>query len=153
MLHGVDNGPGPFDLLGMPALLRGAWRTYAAAVSVGLAEAGFDDVPRDGSYVISGIARSGAPLSEVIKGLGVSKQSAGQLVDSLVVRGYLERTVDPEDRRRLTVSLTDRGRGAAAAIRAAVERVDRDLVDEVGSEAVAHTRTALAFLIERAVDG
>jgi DNA-binding MarR family transcriptional regulator len=137
----------------MPALLRAAWRTYASAVRAGLAEAGFDDVPRDGSYVISGIARSGAPLSDVIRGLGVSKQSAGQLVDSLVVRGYLERMVDPEDRRRLTVSLTDRGRGAAAAIRSAVEHVDRDLVEHVGSEAVAHTRTALASLIERAADG
>ena len=153
MLHDMDTEPGPFDLVGMPALLRAAWRTYASAVRIELAEAGFDDVPRDGSYVLSGIARSSAPLGEVITGLGVSKQSAGQLVDSLVVRGYLERTVDPEDRRRLTVSLTDRGRGAAVAIRSAVERVDRDLVDHVGAAALGQTREALAFLIERAMDG
>lgn len=149
----MDAESDPFALLGMPALLRAAWRTYVAAVRAGLAEAGFDDVPRDGSYVISGIARSGAPLSDVITGLGVSKQSAGQLVDSLVVRGYLERTVDPDDRRRLTVSLTDRGHGAAAAIRSVVERIDRDLVDHVGSAAVGHTRQTLASLIEHAGDG
>ena len=49
--------------------------------------------------------------------LGVSKQAAGQLVDTLVLRGYLERSVDPEDRRRLTLTLTERGMAAHLATR------------------------------------
>jgi DNA-binding MarR family transcriptional regulator len=78
----------------------------------------------------------------------VSKQAAGQLVDTLVLRGYLDRSIDVEDRRRLTVSLTERGRGAAEAIRAAVEGVDAELLSRVGPEYVAHTRATLAALIE-----
>jgi DNA-binding MarR family transcriptional regulator len=78
----------------------------------------------------------------------VSKQAAGQLVDTLVTRGYLDRSPDPEDRRRLTITLTQRGHAAAAVIRAAVQRVDADLVARVGQEYIAHARLVLAALIE-----
>ena len=84
----------------------------------------------------------------MIRELGVSKQAAGQLVDTLVVRGYLDRSADPEDRRRMTVSLTERGQLAAAAGRSAVERVDAQLTERVGEEYVAHTRATLAALID-----
>lgn len=134
--------------LTLPALLRAARRAYAAATQRDLAEAGFDDMPRDGSYVVSGIARTGAPLGDIITALGVSKQAAGQLVDTLVVRGYLARAVDPDDRRRLTVSLTARGEAAAAAIRSAVDHVDADLTARVGPEFMLHTRATLAALMQ-----
>ena len=131
----------------MPALLRAARAAYGAAIRSALAEAGCDDVPGNGSYMIGAIARTGAPLSEIIQWMGVSKQAAGQLVDTLVTRGYLDRSVDPEDRRRLTISLTERGHGAAVAVRSAVDRVDADVVARVGPEYVAHTRATLASLI------
>jgi DNA-binding MarR family transcriptional regulator len=135
------------DELAFPALLRAARTTYGAAIRESLAEAGCDDVPRNGSYVIGAIARTGAPLGQIIKELGVSKQAAGQLVDTLVMRGYLDRSVDPEDRRRLTISLTERGHAAAAVIRSAIDRVDAGLVDRVGQEYVRHARVTLAALI------
>jgi DNA-binding MarR family transcriptional regulator len=137
-----------FEEVAFPALLRAARMTYGSAVRAALAEAGFDDMPRNGSYVIGGIARTGAPLSQVIKGLGVSKQAAGQLVDTLVTRGFLDRSVNPDDRRQLTITLTVRGRAAADVIRSAVEQVDADLVARMGPEYVAHTRVTLASLIE-----
>jgi len=131
----------------MPALLRAARGTYRAAVREALAGSGFDDLPRDGSYVLSAIARGGVPLAEVIAALGVSKQAAGALVDSLVVRGYLDRAVDPADRRRLVVSLTDRGGAAAACVRSAVAAVDEALEAAVGPEQVRCTRAALTALV------
>jgi DNA-binding MarR family transcriptional regulator len=136
------------DEVAFPALLRAARTAYGSAVRAALAEAGCDDMPRNGSYVIGAIARTGAPLSEIIKDLGVSKQAAGQLVDTLVTRGYLDRAVDPDDRRRLTITLTERGHAAAAVVRSAVDRVDAGLVGRVGQEYVAHTRATLAALIE-----
>jgi DNA-binding MarR family transcriptional regulator len=137
-----------FDEPSLPALLRAARRTYGSAVRAALAAAGCDDLPRNGSYVIAAIARTGAPLGQIIDWLGVSKQAAGQLVDTLVTRGYLDRSVDPEDRRRLTITLTERGHAAAAIVRSAVERVDAELVARVGSEHVVHARATLAALIE-----
>jgi DNA-binding MarR family transcriptional regulator len=132
----------------MPALLRGGRRTYGAAIRTALGAVGCDDMPRNGIFVIGAIARNGSPLSEVIRHLGVSKQAAGQLVDTLVLRGYLERSPDPEDRRRMTVGLTDRGRLAAEASRSAVDDVDAGLAGSVGEGAVAQVRATLGALIE-----
>lgn len=135
------------DLL-LPALLRAARATYGSAVRAALTHAEYGDVPRNGPYVLGAIAHSAAPLAQVIKDLGVSKQAAGQLVDTLVVRGYLDRQVDAEDRRRLTVTLTQRGRAAAAAARSAVERIDAELAKRVTPDHIAHTRATLAALID-----
>jgi DNA-binding MarR family transcriptional regulator len=135
-----------------PALLRVSRTTYGAAIRTALTEIGCSDVPRNGAFVLGSIARNGAPMGDVIRGLGVSKQAGGQVVDTLVVRGYLERTPDPDDRRRMTVSLTERGRVAAAASRAAVERVDAALIARVGADTVASARAALGALIELAGD-
>ena len=141
-----------FDEAGFPALLRAARRAYGSAVRGALADAGYDDVPRNGSYVLAAIARTGAPLGRIIQELGVSKQAAGQLVDTLVTRGYLDRAPDPDDRRRLTITLTAGGHAAAEEIRSAVARVDDGLVRRVGPEYVAHARAALAALIEAGND-
>lgn len=144
--HPDGGGPDHQDLA-FPALLRAARTTYRSAIRSALAEAACDDVPRNGIFVLGSIARGGSPLGQIITALGVSKQAAGQLVDTLVVRGYLDRTPDPEDRRRMTVALTGRGRQAADAARSAIEQVDRALVARAGADAVAACRATLTILI------
>lgn len=138
----------PLLQVALPALLRHARTTYGAAMRKALAEGGYDDIPGNGLYVIGALALGEAPLSQVIEELRVSKQAAGQLVDALVLRGYLEREVDPEDRRRLTVTLTERGRAAAAAQGEARDRIDAELVARIGEEKVLHAREVLATLID-----
>lgn len=135
-----------------PALLRRARNVYRFAIRKALVEMGFDDMPRDGAYVVGGVARSGAPLGELIKQMGVSKQAGGQLVDTLVARGYLDRAVDAEDRRRLTITLTERGRSAAAVVRSTVDQVDAQLVQRVGTGPFRDTLATLASLIEGDAD-
>ena len=137
-----------FKEIVIPALLRHARATYGRAMTRALSEAGYDDVPRNGLYLIDGLAlgAGGAPLSRLIAELGVSKQAAGQLVDTLVLRGYLERTADESDRRKLTVTLTPRGMAAAAAQAAARARIDAELLARVGAEDLARTRRTLAVL-------
>ncbi len=130
------------------ALLRAARFAYGDAIRSALIEAGLDDIPKNGIFVIGALGRTGAPLAQIIDSLGVSKQSAGQLVDTLALRGYIERRIDPEDRRRLTVTLTPRGREAASISRATIERIDAALLKKVGREHIAHTRATLHALIE-----
>lgn len=134
----------------LPALLRHARTTYGVAMRRALDEAGYDDVPKNGLYVIGGLAMGagGVPLGQLIRELRISKQAAGQLVDTLVTRGYLERAVDPEDRRKLTVTLSERGRAAAAAQAAAREKVDAALAAIVGVDDIQRTRRTLAALID-----
>lgn len=132
----------------MPALLRGARAVYGAAIREALSKADYDDIPKNGIYVLGAIARTGAPLSEIIGRLGASKQAGGQLVDTLVTRGYLDRETDPQDRRRLTVRLSERGQEAAEISRAAIERIDGALARRVGRDWIAHTRATLLALME-----
>jgi DNA-binding MarR family transcriptional regulator len=136
------------DDITLPALLRHARYTYGAAMRAGLAEAGYDDIPANGLYVIGALAWGGAPLGQIIRELRVSKQAAGQLVDALVLRGYLERQADPEDRRKLTVTLTERGRAAADTQTAAREGVDSRLLAIVGEDNVHRAKQVLTALID-----
>ena len=137
-----------FKEIVMPALLRHARSTYGAAMRRALEEEGFSDLPRSAMYVIGGLALGAGdvPLGRLTQELGVSKQAAGQLVDTLVLRGYLERRVDEGDRRRLTIGLTARGEAAAAAQAVARLRIDAELLARVGAEDVARTRRTLAAL-------
>jgi DNA-binding MarR family transcriptional regulator len=132
----------------LPALLRGARRTYGEAVRRAVTDAGFDDLPKNGPYVVGAIARAGLPLSRIIVQLGLSKQASGQLVDALVTRGYLDREVDAADRRRLTISLTSRGAEVATVVRRAIERVDAALVARAGRTNVDVMRRTLAAVME-----
>lgn len=136
----------------LPALLRHARYAYGSAMRRALEEAGYNDIPKNGLYVIGGLALGAGdvPLAVLIRDLRISKQAAGQLVDALVSRGYLARAVDEQDRRRLVVTLTERGRSAAATQTAACERVDAALLAKVGPECVQHARVALAALTEMA---
>lgn len=142
--------PAASDQLSMPVLLRHAHGVYGARMRAALAEAGFDDIPENGLYVVGGLARqkSGRPLGELIAELGMSKQAAGQLVDALVVRGYLKREPDPDDRRRLTITLTERGRAAARTVGAARDAVDAALIARVGAKEAERTRRTLSALID-----
>jgi DNA-binding MarR family transcriptional regulator len=142
--------PNPwFEGTPIPALLRHARNTYGIAMRRALENADYDDLPKNGLYVIGGLALGAGdvPLGQLIKELRISKQAAGQLVDTLVTRGYLERTVDPDDRRKLTITLTERGRAAAAVQTAAREQIDATLLADVGEHDVAAMRRALVALI------
>lgn len=130
----------------LAALLRGGRRTLGAVVRTRLETDGYDDLPANGPYVLAAVAGTEVPLSAVVRQLGLSKQAGGQLVDILVARGYLERSVDPADRRRLVVSLTARGRGASSTVRAAAADLEARLQAEVGTQAMAAARLTLAAL-------
>jgi DNA-binding MarR family transcriptional regulator len=132
----------------IPALLRAARGSYGRAIAEGLAAAGFDDLPRNGPFVLGGMANFGGSAADMISGLEVTKQAASQLIDTLVVRGYLTREVNPEDRRRMTIELTERGRAAAAAVRAAVETVDAELAERISPAELAGLRAGLTALAE-----
>ena len=51
-------------------------------------------------------ANSGIDLRTLADGLGISPSAASQQVDKLVERGFIYRSEDPHDRRRLRLQLT-----------------------------------------------
>jgi DNA-binding MarR family transcriptional regulator len=136
-----------YEEVALPVLLDAARRRYGTAMRTELADAGFDDLPRLGPRLVGGIARNGAGLTEFSRVLGTSKQRAGQLVDTLVARGYLERRPHPEDGRRIIICLTPRGEGAAEVIRGSIDASDAALASAVGAQDVATMRRVLGTLV------
>ena len=83
-----------YDQMGLPGLLRAARKAYGSAIREAFTDAGFDDIPRNGAYVLAHIYEDEAPLGRLARELGISKQAVSQLIDTMVMRGYLERSPD-----------------------------------------------------------
>jgi DNA-binding MarR family transcriptional regulator len=130
--------PTPADQVPIPALLRAARSSYGHEIRSRLAAAGYDDLPRNGPFVLGGIVNRGGTSAQLVRELGVSKQAASQLIDTLVLRGYLERQPDAEDR----------GRAAAALVRSGVQAVDSELAERLAPEQLAGLRAGLIALCD-----
>jgi DNA-binding MarR family transcriptional regulator len=142
----TDDTRGAGDEVVIPALLRAARGAYAHAVRAELEAGGFDDLPRNGPYILGGMVNQGGAPGQLIRELGVTKQAASQLIDTLVLRGYLERSPSTDDRRRIVVEVTDRGRAAAAAVRAGVISVDEELAELITPAQLEGLRAGLIAL-------
>ncbi|MBV8446241.1 MAG: winged helix DNA-binding protein [Candidatus Dormibacteraeota bacterium] len=134
------------DDIPLPALLRASRGAYSHSIRRHLAEAGFEDMPRNGPYVLGGVVNRGGSISDLVPQLGVSKQAASELVDSLVELGFMRRELDVTDRRRIRIEVTDRGRQAAAAVKSGVDAVDAELATRLSPQQLAGLRTGLVEL-------
>lgn len=151
-MDGVDP-----EELATPTLMRAARGAYASAIRVELQAIGIDDMPRSGGFMLAAVDTEGGPRQDLSSYLGVSKQAVSQLVDTLVNRGYVARGPDLEDRRRIALALTERGKEALAAVQRAVEAIDVQLHERVPTGHVEAMRSALGALAtikaERLVSG
>jgi DNA-binding MarR family transcriptional regulator len=136
------------ETAGIPGLLRAARHAYGNAIRAAYADAGFDDIPRNGAYVLARVHDNAPALSEMTRELGTSKQAVSQLIDTMVMRGYLVRTEDAQDRRRMLITLTERGRAAATAGWQAATAVDDELAGLLDPDGVAALRAGLIALAE-----
>jgi DNA-binding MarR family transcriptional regulator/catechol 2,3-dioxygenase-like lactoylglutathione lyase family enzyme len=129
-------------------LMREARGTYARSIRAQLHAIGVDDLPRNGVFILAEVGSAGGLQQELPTELGVSKQAVSQLIDTLVSRGYLERVPDPQDRRRVSLELTQHGQEALDAATRGVEDVDEQLAERVSAEKVGAMRSGLAALAE-----
>ncbi|HEX5303578.1 MAG TPA: hypothetical protein VFW50_41960, partial [Streptosporangiaceae bacterium] len=70
----------PRNEFATPALLRLGRDVYARSIRVELAEAGIDDLPRNGGIILAGIDIAGGPRPDLPGELGVTKQAVSQLI-------------------------------------------------------------------------
>jgi DNA-binding MarR family transcriptional regulator len=134
------------DVLAIPTLMRTARGAYASSIRAELHAIGVDDLPRNGAFMLAGIDTAGGPRHDLPADLGVTKQAVSQLIDTLVNRGFLERSADPDDRRRIALKLTERGEQVVAAVSRGVEAVDTQLRERVSPEQIQSMRSALRAL-------
>jgi DNA-binding MarR family transcriptional regulator len=89
----------------------------------------------------------GMRLTRLAELAGITKQSAGEIVDDLVTRGYVERVPDPADKRAKLICLTDRGREAQAKGFELFGDTERRWIERFGAE----RWTAMRALLEEIV--
>ncbi|SEO39881.1 MarR family winged helix-turn-helix transcriptional regulator [Trujillonella endophytica] len=132
------------------------WTTAAAVLRLaaelidtvqdGVAARGFPDVRPAHGFAFVRIAAGHATTSDVAAHLGVTKQSAAELVTALVDRGYVTREPDPRDARARLLRLTPRGQACTVAAEEAAADAVADWRARLGAEAFAALEAALASL-------
>ncbi|MEV5574108.1 MarR family winged helix-turn-helix transcriptional regulator [Spirillospora sp. NPDC052269] len=118
----------------LPLRLLLAFRTIIDETHEELARQGHPNMrPMHGS-AFQAIGPHGTTAVELGRRLGVSKQAAGKLVDTLERLGYVERASDPSDARRKLVRLTGHGMDALRLSAEIFEAVRNRWADELGHD-------------------
>lgn len=127
-------------------LLRDPFQELVRRVSLGLADAGFDDLRPAHTAVFQHVQAGGSRLTDLAERAQMTKQSMGYLVDHLEQRGYLERRPDPSDRRAALISLTDRGWEQVRAALAIIAAIEEEWAGELGPRRMQQLRELLLDL-------
>ena len=136
------------EALNVGVLLFLPYRAMESRVFAGLAAAGFEDLTPAQARVLARIAPAGSRLTDLAAQAGITKQSAGFLVDQLEANGYVERVPDPSDGRARLVRLTPRAHKVVAVANAEVDRTLAEWADHVGAERLQHVHETLLELRE-----
>jgi DNA-binding MarR family transcriptional regulator len=133
--------------LSIPELMRVARGAYKRAVDIQLAAGGLEDLPTASGYLLGYLAGDEESIPERIEGLGIKQREFRQLVDTLVLRGYLTRAIDPANG-RVDLALTERGHAANEAVFTGCMYVDKELERRLSESEMAGLRRGLAALGE-----
>jgi DNA-binding MarR family transcriptional regulator len=136
----------PFGPPLIGALLRMPWDAVQEHMLGRLHESGFADFDAAYLIVFQYPGPQGARPSELAARLRISKQALNYLLGELERLGYLERRVDPDDRRSRRIALTPRGVGAVGVIREAVGEIETAWAEKLGAERFDELRNLLVEL-------
>lgn len=114
-----------------------------------LRDLGYDEVTLADINIIAAIDIEGTRLTDIAQSLDISKQAAGQMVKTLVTRGYLSREADPSDGRATRITFTEKGKRLLNDARTGIEEIE-DLYASLLEERFGGLKDDLATLLERA---
>jgi DNA-binding MarR family transcriptional regulator len=126
----------------LPLRLFLAFRVIIDELHTELAREGHPDMRPMHGFVFQAIG-PGTTAVELGRRLGVSKQAASKMVESLERAGYVERTADPADARRKIVRLTAHGFDSLERSARIFDRIRDDWVRRLGADKVRTLEEAL----------
>lgn len=124
-------------------LLEFAYDAVIAEFREELEQSEFSDIRLVHGCVFRYMKERGLRLTEIAERGNMTKQSAGEVVDDLVARGYVERVPDPDDRRAKLVRLTERGEAAQSAGFRLLAEIEKRWGERYGAERIADLRATL----------
>ena len=136
-----ERPPTDFGLLFAQAL-----NAYVEHLHRGLGERGFTDLRPTFGLPLRALHERPRTLTELSRGLGVSKQAAAKIVAELEGRSLIEREPSPDDGRATLLRLSPRGRALVTAAIEIGNAVEQGLARDLGDAAAANIRAALERL-------
>jgi quercetin dioxygenase-like cupin family protein/DNA-binding MarR family transcriptional regulator len=135
-LFGMDDVP-------LVRLLSMAVTVALESLHEELARAGHPDLRPAHGYALHAVSTGVDTASSLGPLLGMSKQGAAKLLQTLVEGGYIEIGTATDDARRKPLVLTERGRSAVASSVAIQQDIERRWAETVGSRRMDTVRAAL----------
>jgi DNA-binding MarR family transcriptional regulator len=109
---------------------------------------GFTGLRFGHGFLVQRLIEAEQPIGALARDLGVTQQAVSKTVAELERLGYAERRPAPGDARVRLVALTDRGRAAVEAARAARAEVVAELRERLGPRRVDAATRVLREIIE-----
>lgn len=133
----------PVARIPLTGLLEVALESMLAEFRVELERSEFADIRPTHGCVFRFVKGEGMRLTRLAKLASITKQSAGEIVDDLVERGYAKRVPDPADRRAKLICLTERGKEAQTHGFGLFAKVEERWVERYGPDRIAQLRETL----------
>ena len=122
-------------------------RALGEPLPEGLREARHGDVRPAPYAVFRYLGPEGSRVTELAEAAGMTKQSMGELVGYLERCRYVERRVDPRDRRAKIVVPTEKGRRGIEAAAERIAEIEAELAGRMGDERLEELVGSLAELV------
>jgi DNA-binding MarR family transcriptional regulator len=141
----VDHSNSPDDVA-VPALLRQARSTYAQAIRIRLSAEGLSDLPKNGPYVVGGLA-NGVSAEQLVREMGLSDAQAEKLLGELLEGDFVESDGGPYAEDAIALKNTEKGLRAARAVSEAIGQLNHELAHELTPEELLGFHNALRALL------
>lgn len=128
-------------------LLLGGFRYLAEEATVRLTARGHPGVRPAHDFALRAVAAGAGSVSEVGRRTSVSKQAAAKTVAFLEEGGYVVRSPDPRDGRRVRLQVTDRGHSLMREGEAVFDELRTQWETLVGHDRIADVQDALVRLL------
>ena len=136
------------ETLNLGLLLFIPYREMETRIFRELAAAGFDDITPAQARVFQRISATGSRLTDLAEQAGITKPTAGFLVDQLERAGYVERVPDQSDGRARLVQVAERGARSVETSRAIVAEIEAEWTAHLGERRMTQLRRTLSDLRE-----
>ena len=139
--------------MGLLQLFQSITRAVSERVIVELHAQGHTELRYPHAALLANLNPEGSSLTELAERAGITKQAMGELLKELEHLGYVERQIDPQDRRTKRICFTESGRRGFQDAEAIIRGVEDDLFDSLraslGSEGSRAMHTALVRMLDR----
>lgn len=118
-----------------------------------LVREGFHEIRPALGFVLLLLKTRRASIREIADTLGMSKQAASKIVQSMEETGLVARAVDEGDARVWQIGLTDRGREMLDVVERTYRELERDWARIIGRAAIEDMRSGLERVLRETHDG